>query len=175
MKVTLYMAMSLNNMIARENNEEDFISHDSWTAWLTCIRKHGCMIWGRRTHQVVKTWDKQYLEDIKGIKVVIVSSNENYDVGDQFELASSPHKALENVQSQGFSSAVLTGGSILNSSFAKLNLINEVIVCIEPVLIGAGIPLFNPEKFDLNLKLLDVDKVSNRLIELRYEVVKNAK
>ena len=41
-------------------------------------------------------------------------------------------------------SVVVTGGSKMNSSFAKSGLIDEVILNVEPVIIGEGIPLFDP-------------------------------
>ena len=33
MKVILYMAMSLNGYIARENGDEDFLSHENWNTF----------------------------------------------------------------------------------------------------------------------------------------------
>ena len=162
--------MSLNGIIARENNEEDFISHDSWLEWLKWVRKSGCVIWGRKTHEVVKGWDKQYLEDLKGVKAVVVSSDENYKVGEGFELANSPEEALEKLAKDGFESAVVTGGATLNSSFAKAGLIDEVVLNVEPVVIGKGIPLFSPDVFDLKLKLLESKKLNEDVVQLRYEV-----
>ena len=137
--------MSLNGIIAREHNEEDFISHDSWLAWLDAIQKSGCVLWGRKTYQIVRTWSEQYINDLDGVKFIIISSDPSYQVDERFRLASSPQKALEQLKNDGFRSVVLTGGSILNSSFAKLNLIDEIIFNIEPVIVGKGIPVFNPE------------------------------
>ena len=164
--------MSLNGIIARQNNEEDFISHDCWQAWLEAIRETGCILWGRKTHEIVKTWPKQYFADLKGLKLMVVSSNQWYSVGEGFELASSPHEALEKLSRDGFKSAILTGGSGLNSSFAKSNLIDEVILNIEPVIIGKGIPVFNPDVFDLKLKLVRMKKSRGKTIQLKYRVIK---
>ena len=164
--------MSLNGIIARENNEEDFISHDSWQEWLKWIRKSGCVIWGRKTHEVVKSWDKQYFKDIKGVRAIVVSSNHNYEVGGGFELVSSPREALDKLEKEGFTTAIVTGGSTLNSSFAKSRLIDEVIVNIESVIIGKGIPLFNSESFDLTLKLLETKTYRNGIIQSHYKVKK---
>ena len=162
--------MSLNGIIARENNEEDFISHDSWLEWLKWVRKSGCVIWGRKTHEVVKGWDKQYLEDLKGVKVVVVSADKNYKVGEGFELASSPEEALGKLEKDGFEAAVLTGGATLNSSFAKAGLVDEIVLNVEPVIVGKGIPLFSPDVFDLKLKLLESKKLNGDIVQLRYEV-----
>jgi len=162
--------MSLNGIIARENNKEDFISHDSWQEWLKWVRESGCVIWGRKTHEVVRGWDKQYLEDLKGVKVVVVSTKKDYEVGEKFELAGSPEEALEKLTKDGFESVVVTGGATLNSSFAKAGLIDEVVLNVEPVAIGKGIPLFSPDVFDLKLKLLESKKLNEDVVQLRYEV-----
>jgi dihydrofolate reductase len=171
MKVILYMAISLNGIIAGKNNEEDFISHDCWSAWLELIRKHGSMVWGRKTHQVVKTWPKAYFDDIKGIKTVVVSRDRDYIVGPGFELANSPQAALKTLEKQGFKSVILSGGSRLNSAFAKLGLIDEIILNVEPVIEGKGIPLFKPDIFELKLELISMKQSKGKTIQLRYKVV----
>lgn len=166
------MAMSVNGIIARENNEEDFISHDSWLGWLDAIRPVGYLIWGRKTHEVVKKWPKEYFDNLKGIRVIVVSSNPDYETGDGFELAESPKDALSRLEKDGAKEVVLTGGSTVNSSFAKLGLIDEVILNIEPVIVGKGIPLFNPDLFDLKLELVQMKPSKSKTIQLHYKVTK---
>lgn len=172
MKVILWMGMSLNGIIAGENNEEEFISDDSWNSWIEVLRKHGCVIWGRKTHQVVKAWPKSYFDDIKGIKAIVVSTNPEYEVGSGFELVNSPEAALKTLEKQGFKSVVLTGGSTLNTVFAKLGLIDEVILNVEPVIEGKGIPLFKPENFELKLELIEMKQSKGKTIQLHYQVKK---
>jgi len=170
MKVIMWMGMSLNGMIARDNNEEDFISHNTWLEWLRCIRKSGCLIWGRKTHQIVKTWPKQYFNDIKNFRKIIVTTNSGYEGGDGFTVAKSPQQAIEILSNEGFKSIIVTGGSGLNTSFAKNGLIDEIILNVEPFLVGKGIPLFSTEYFDLKLKFIEMTKVSSDLIQLHYKV-----
>ncbi len=103
---------------------------------------------------------------------MVVSSHGDYTVDKRFSLASSPQDALEKLQKAGFTSVVLTGGSMLNSSFAKLQLIDEVIVNIEPIIVGKGIPLFDPALFDLKLELLEMKESKGYTIKLHYKVSK---
>lgn len=172
MNVTLWMAMSLNGIIARKNNEEDFISHDSWLNWLDALNKSGCVIWGRKTYEIVKSWPKEYFDDIRNIFSITVSANKEFKIDNQFVLADSPEEALHILRKKGFKESVVTGGSKLNSSFAKRNLIDKVILSIEPVVIGEGIPLFNPDVFDLKLKLLKVEKGKGKTLLVHYDVLK---
>lgn len=172
MRIILWMAMSLNGIVARENNEEDFISHDSWLSWLKFIRQYGCIVWGRKTYEIVRGWDKQYLKDLEGLRVIIISSNPNFDVQEGFEIAKSPEDAISKLDKKCVKNVVLTGGSRLNSSFAKLGLINEIVLNIEPVVVGKGIPVFNPDTFDLKLKLIETQRSDSGINTLHYEVVK---
>lgn len=171
MKVTLYVAMAVNGIIARESNEEDFLSDANWKTFVEFGNKAGCMIWGRKTHEVVKTWEKKYLDSIADITKVIVTSNNEYDAGAGFEIASSPEAALEMLAKRGFKEVILSGGSRLNASFAQKGLIDEVILNIEPVVVGKGIPLFAGEEFDLKLELLEEKQLVKGLVQLHYAVL----
>ncbi len=171
MKTTLFMAMSLNGIVARENNDEDFISDDSWETFVKLTRKTGCLIWGRKTFEVVKTWDKNYLDQIKEVRKVIVS-NQKFELDTGCELANSPQGALEILEKMGYKEVILCGGAINNSSFAKDNLIDEIIFNIEPVLIGKGLPIFSPQDFDLKLEFMETKKLTDNIVQLRYKVIK---
>ena len=173
MKVTLFMAMSLNGIIARKNGDEDFLSHDNWNSLSELVKSFQNFIIGRKTFEAVKKWDEGYnFDDFKDAKKIIVSRNQNYKLDEGYILASNPKEALEILKDNGFNKILITGGSGLNSSFAKENLIDEVILNVESVIIGEGIPLFSSNDFDLNLKLVDVKKLSNDIVRLHYKVTK---
>lgn len=164
------MAASLNGIIARANNEEDFLSDENWKTFVELTRKTGCIIWGRKTHEVVKTWEQGYLNDIASITKVVVSSDKNLELEAGYVRANSPKDAVEKLENLGFKEALLTGGSGLNTSFAKERLIDEVILNFNPVLIGRGIPLFSPQEFDLKLKLIETKKITDNIVQVHYEV-----
>ena len=100
----------------------------------------------------------------------IVTRNKNYLSNEGFYLASSPKAALDLLKNEHCTKVLLVGGSNLNYNFAKLGLINEIIVNIEAVVIGEGIPLFFNNDFELNLELLNIKKISNKVLQLHYKV-----
>ncbi|TSC64066.1 MAG: dihydrofolate reductase [Microgenomates group bacterium Gr01-1014_93] len=172
MKVILYMAISLNGIIARDNNEEDFLSEANWDTLLKLVNKSGCLIWGRKTYEIFQTWEDKYKENIKNIKKVIVSSDENFNPVENYEKTSSPKEALGLLEQEGFNEVILAGGAKLNSSFCKENLIDEIIFNIEPVVIGKGISVFSPDNFDLKLEFIKQEMISKNLVQLHYKVIK---
>ncbi len=173
MKVTLFMAMSLNGIIARKNSDEDFLSHDNWNSFSGLVKSFQNFIIGRKTFEAVKQWKEEYnFDDFKDAMKVIVSSDQNYKIDVGYKSASNPKEALEILKENGFNNILITGGATLNSSFAKENLIDEIILNVESVIIGEGIPLFSSNDFDLDLKLVDVKKLPNDIVQLRYKVTR---
>jgi riboflavin biosynthesis pyrimidine reductase len=71
-----------------------------------------------------------------------------------------------------FQTAIITGGSMLNSEFGKRGLIDEVILDVNPSIVGDGLPIFQPADFALSLELVAVEKIEDDIVELRYRVKK---
>ena len=128
-------------------------------------------MWGRKTYDAVSKWEGEYLNDLKDVRKVIISRSP-IQLMEGFTLASSPEEALKQLESEGFNEAIITGGSTINSEFAKRGLIDEVILDVNPSILGEGIPVFAPHDFQLNLELANVERVGNELVELKYKVKK---
>lgn len=60
MKVILFVAMTANGIIARENGEEDFLSDRNWKKFCKLAKSAGCFVVGRGTYEVVKSLYKDY-------------------------------------------------------------------------------------------------------------------
>ena len=171
MKVILTMAISANGIIATKNGSEDFLSHANWVQFVKLAKRVGCFIWGRKTYEAVIKWEGDYLKDLEGVKKIIISGS-NIDLKEGFELAHSPEEALGVLENEGFKEAIITGGATINSEFAKRGLIDEVIFDVNPSISGNGIPVFQPEDFELKLEFIDAEKISDGIVELRYMVKK---
>ncbi len=174
MRVTLFMAISANGLIAQEDGSEDFLSHENWETFASLVAQFGNFIVGSKTYEAVKSWDEPYgLDDFPNADRVIVSDNPNYQLDQGYTLANSPHDALKHLQEKGFKKALLTGGATSNSSFAKAGLIDEIILNIEPIIVGKGIPLFRPENFQLSLELIESKPIAKGILQLRYRTRKS--
>lgn len=172
MKVILYMVISSNGFIARENGNEDFLSHENWNRLCEFASKYGNFIVGRKTYEAVKNWDEGYGFDDLNVEKVIISKNKSYPVSNPYTLATSPQEALSKLKIKGLEKVLLIGGSSLNTAFAKENLIDEIILNIEPIIIGKGIPLFSIDDFDLPLELISTEKNNSGIVTIYYKVKK---
>lgn len=171
MKIILSMAISANGIIASKTGSEDFLSHTNWLRFVKLAKQVGCFMWGRKTYEAVIKWEGEYLDDLAEVKKIIISSSD-ITLKEGFELAHSPEEALKLLSDGGFNEAIITGGATINSEFAKRGLIDEVIFDVNPSVLGDGIPVFNPSEFQLPLELIDVEKLNDGIVELRYKVKK---
>jgi dihydrofolate reductase len=170
MKITLWMAISANGFIATKDGKEEFLSHDNWLRFAACANRIGCLIWGRKTYEAVSKWDKKYLADLQEVRKIVVSHTP-LQLPEGFTSATSPEDALHQLESAGCTEVMISGGSTLNSEFAKLGLINEIRLDVNSVIIGEGIPVLAPAEFALQLKLLSTERVSTDIIEMIYQVI----
>ena len=167
------MAISTNGVIATEKGDEDFLSHENWEKFCELAREFGNFVVGRKTYEAVKKWDGGYnFDDLVNVEKVIVSQAKNFKLDSGYTLANSPKDAIAKLSQKGFQKVLITGGANINSAFAKLNLLDEIIFNIEPVMVGKGKPVFAPEDFELKLKLISTEKLASGVSTLRYSVLK---
>lgn len=172
MKTILYMAMTVNGIIARENGDEDFLSAENWKTFTQLANKAGNFIIGRKTYEAVKNWDENYgFDDLTGVKKVVISEDTSFKLDEGYILANSPQDAIEKLKQEGFEDILVTGGSTINTSFIKSNLLDEIILNIEPAILGKGISLFSSEDFESKLNLIDVKKLEDNIVQLHYKIM----
>lgn len=160
------MAASLNGIIARPDYREDFLSRQNWDSFLESVRRAGSLVWGRKTHEKVRRYGSQYLDQMKEFAKVVVSRDSSLALEEGFERADSPRGALARLEQRGLAATVLAGGSLLNRSFAREQLIDAVVINIEAVAIGRGIPLFAPDDFDIRFELTGVRRIGDNIVQV---------
>ena len=162
------MAISVNGMIAKKDDDTSWISQKEWDSYSLVVRTAGNVVIGRRTYEIITK--QPGFAELKDIKVVVVSSQDFPTLSENHVITHSPQEALQKLEH--FDTVVVAGGSILNASFMNANLIDEIYLDIEPIAIGSGIPLFNTEEFENKLQLLEINKITDGEIQLHYKVIK---
>lgn len=164
------MAISANGIIARKNGEEDFLSEKNWDEFRKVATECGSFAIGRKTYEaVMKAGDFDF--GSLDLKRMIISKNPDFQA-EGFKVAASPQEAIRKLSEAGMDGLMLSGGATVNSAFAKENLIDEMVLIVESVMIGEGIPLFNPDSFDLKLERLSMEELDGGRVKMRYKVIK---
>ncbi len=165
------MAMSANGYIADADGSENFLSTESWERFCSLARKHGNFVVGRKTYDAVRAWSEGYnFDDLSDVTKVIISHAHAEPLPNGYNFVESPEAALGKLCA--YETVLLTGGATINSAFMKLGLIDEVILNVEPVFVGEGLPLFATTDFLRKLELISSEKSVNGIMTLCYKINK---
>ena len=161
------MAVTADGMIARDSMElVDWTGKADKTYFVHVTRKAGVMIMGSKTFDTIG-------KVLPGRKSIVMTRDKTR-TSQNLDLVFTdrpPGEILTDLQAQGSESAVLIGGSVVNTLFMKENLIDEIHVTMVPRVFGRGLSLFN-QSLDIRLELLDVIKIDNGFVLMKYRVKK---
>ena len=168
MKTILYMASTLNGYIAKVDDSTSWTSKEDWQVFLTMARKMDAIIIGRRTYDVIR---KEHTQIQSAFTVVLTRNIKLLRTNSHtFITDKSLTDVFKLLKDKGCKQVMIAGGGILNSSFMKAGLIDEIYLTIEPIILGRGIPLFADSDFEARLQLLSMKKINKNTIQLHYKV-----
>ena len=159
------MAMTLDGKIAKNDHHfPDWTGSADKQFFVKITKKAGAIIMGSKTFDAIG----KPLPERKNI--VLTRDRSRRSVGtDLIFTDQSPESILNNLGKMGYTEVVLAGGSIVNSLFARANLIDEIIITIAPRVFGTGISFFVDE-MDLQLELVAVKTLGRDHVLLHYRV-----
>jgi len=163
--VTMMMAITADGKIAKDSQQfADWTSREDKKLFVEVSNIHGVIMMGENTF-------KTFPSPLKGRLNVVFSEKENpEEIGGVKWVKGDPQKVLLELEGMGYKSALLGGGSFLNSLFLENKLISEIILTVEPKIFGSGLSLFNRD-LNANLKLLEFKKLNEDTLMIRYKVI----
>ncbi len=165
MKVTLLMALTADGKIARHPGHFiDWSGKADKKLFVQMTKKAGVLIMGSRTYDTIG-------HPLPGRKNIVLTRNKDRASNDANLIFTDqkPADLLTELKADGYTQVILTGGSTINTLFAKANLIDEMVLTITPTIFGAGMGLFSDE-LDLSLTLKSMAKMDDERVVLRYQV-----
>lgn len=165
MKIIMMMAMTADGKIAKNDNHfPNWTSREDKAIFAKITKEHRVVLMGDKTFWTFPT----PLSDRLNVVFTLEESPPRIE-GVKW-VSGEPEKVLTELEKMGYDSAVLGGGCHLNSLFLQKNLIDEIILTIEPKIFGDGLSLFQ-ENVNINLELFDAKKINNQSVMLRYKVL----
>jgi dihydrofolate reductase len=182
-KVTLGLANSLDNYIARKDGGYDWIHWSKEVAEISArfMKTIDALLIGRKTYEVmlesgqtsypgaqnyVFTRSKKNSAALKKTLAGKKKPDKNVEV--VTEDAAGFVQTLKN-EKKGKGIVVFGGGGLAKSLF-EVDLIDEIVLNIHPVLLGSGIPLFHEMKRQIDLDLLDCKVLKGGYVAVTYRV-----
>src|SRR5260370_20846269 len=180
-KVTLGLANSLDNYIARKDGGFDWIHWSKEVAEISAkfMKTVDTLLIGRKTYDGMIAYGQTFYPGAKNYvftrskkqcealrkKIAAKKADKNVEVVS--EDAAQFVRKLKRRKGKGI---VVFGGGELAKSLFEDDLIDEVVLNIHPVLLGSGIPLFHEIKRQINLDLHDCRVLKGGYLAVTYRV-----
>jgi len=178
-KVTLGLANSLDNYIARKDGGSDWLHWNKEIADISAkfMKTVDALLIGRKTYEVMVAFGQTSYPGAKNyifsraprkhaaLKKILGTKRTSIQVVS--EDAEAFVKKLKRRKGRGI--CVFGGGELARSLF-EADLIDEVVLNIHPVLLGSGIPLFPQMKRQIDMKFLKAQPLKDGCLLVYYRV-----
>lgn len=164
----LFIATSLDGFIARPDGGIDWLFSDADYGYAAFFDSIDTVVMGRKTHELALTFGPPYVYQGKANYVFSHRQAGSRDTNAEF-VAGNPKDLIRLLQSHAGKDIWLVGGAELVRDFLAEDLIDEFIVSIHPVILGAGIPLFPTPGHELSLQFKNSISFGRGLVQLHYE------
>ncbi|PHJ56893.1 deaminase/reductase [Nostoc linckia z18] len=176
MKVTLYIATSLDGYIARSNGEIDWLSmfeaQEEDYGYAAFYQSIDAIVLGSKTYELGLSFDQWPYPDKKSF--VFTQRHFKCDRNDVVFISDPVNYALSSIEAEGFKNIWLVGGGALINSFLKHSLIDEYIISIIPIILGDGVRLFPPPTPEEKLEMMNSKQYPSGLIQVHYRQKQNS-
>ncbi len=175
MKVTYYVASSLDGYIAKEDGdvswlEECGISIED-TDYEDFYSTVDALVMGRKTYEMIVSFG-QWPYDEKPVWVCSTGKIERID-GCNLQVGCTPESVYASANKMKLEHLWCVGGGSLASSFLEKNLLTNVYLSLMPVILTKGIKLFGELQSHLLVEKENQKTHESGIVQLEY-TIKNA-
>lgn len=175
-KVTIHVVSSLDGFIAKEDGSVSWLqSTDSYEKGVTLteedvtefLKTIDCYVMGSNTYEHALELGWVYGD----VPVVVLTSRNLETVRENVEFYSGDPEALVNGRlKKNYENIWLVGGAVTVKEFIRLNLADDIIISVMPVILGEGKLFFDRIGNEQALHLKDVTAYKDGMVELWYEI-----
>ncbi|TQV74092.1 dihydrofolate reductase [Aliikangiella marina] len=172
MKVTYYVAASLDGFIAKADGDVSWLEQLGIpmedTGYDVFFSSVDGLIMGRKTYQLINTFgDWPY-----GSKPVWVCSHQsvNASPGINLQDENTPQLAFEAAEAKGISHLWCVGGGNLASSLIEIEKLSNIYLSLMPIILGDGINLFSQLNNAQSIRLKQQNTHPSGMIQLEYQI-----
>ncbi len=178
MKISVYIATSLDGFIAREDGtldwlpgadgsgfgEEDYGYHDF-------IATVDMLVMGRKSYEIILSFggDWPYETPVTVLSNTLTALDPH--LPDRVQLmAGTPNEIVAKLAAQGATHLYIDGGKTIQA-FLAAGLVNQLILTRVPVLISSGIPLFGALPDDIHLNHIATRSYADGFVQSNYAII----
>lgn len=172
-KVKYHIATTLDGFIAREDGSFDcFPTEGEHVAdYLESLKSYDAVLMGRKTYEVGLRVD--ITDPYPLMKSYVFSRTMKKSPNDRVGIvAENLTEMVKKLKGEEGADIYLCGGAELATELFKEGLIDEVILKVNPLLLGSGIPLLHDVGRHIDLQLIGSKVYSSGVVLLSYRVKK---
>ena len=172
-KLKYHVATTADGFIARDDGSFDCfpMEGEHVADYLETLKSYGAVLMGRRTYEVglkVGVTDPYpHLESYVFSRTMKESPDERVKL-----VAENPMATVRKLKAEAGKDIYLCGGADLATELFREDLIDEVILKVNPLLLGSGIPLMSDIGRHVDLELIDSKVYNGGVVLLSYRVKK---
>jgi dihydrofolate reductase len=172
-KVIVHIATSADGFIARPDGDLEWLTSrpdpEGFYGLEAFARTVDTIVLGRKTYEASLLLGAKY--DGKDRTIVFTRGNAPADHPPSVEFVNEPVASfVKRTREQPGKNIWLMGGGDLIASFFDAHAIDEFVISVVPVFIGAGIPLIAPRHLHVPLALQSVERFDDGLVQIHYRV-----
>ena len=172
-KIILYISSTLDGFIAKPNNDLSFLEkmhiEGEDYGYADFTSKIDTVIIGSKTYQWVIDQGFEYPQANK--KVYVITRTEKSANGNITFYNGNVETLIKDLKSKPGKDIYCDGGAQLVNLLWQKGLIDEIILSVIPIVVGAGTKLFGQNIQEKELKLLNNKGFSSGLVQLHYAVM----
>ena len=168
-KIILNVAVTLDNFIEGPNGEYDWCFTDQDYGMTEFLKNTDTIIFGRKSYELLESVQPgAYSDKTKYVFSTTMKQTSNPKIkiisGDAFA-------EIKKIKDSGGKDVWLFGGAELTGSLMNLNLVDEMILSVHPLLLGTGKTLFSGLTQKSMLSLKNSRHFNSGLVQLHYSFV----
>lgn len=147
-RITLFAAASLDGYIAGHGGDMGWVLDKE--EWYEACQNYDAIIMGSNTFAKIRP--------IRDVQLFVFMHERAKSETENVQFVNeTPEKFIKKLDGK-YQKLMLAGGGNLNGQFAEQGLIDEMILSIHPVILGAGVKLFGDFELKLDLVLTNSEK-----------------
>jgi dihydrofolate reductase len=168
-KIILQVAVSLDNYIEGAHGEYDWCFTDQDYGMTDFIKRVDAIFYGRKSYDMMQTATPESDALWKDKKSYVFSNT--LKKRNDYELIAGDIKSPVNaIKQQQGKDIWLFGGASIAVSLLNAGLVDEIVLAVHPIILGAGKPLFAGVEKRVKTKLIKAKPYDTGLVMMTYAI-----
>lgn len=168
-KLILNLCISLDSFIEGPNGEIDWCFTDQDYSMTEFLNRTDSIFFGRKSYdQFIREVPDAFPDKEK----FVFTKTKNYSSVNLNVISDDIENVIKEILNQPGKDIWLFGGASITTTFLNLNLVDELMLSVHPLILGSGKSLFFDIQNRKKLKLTDTKTFSTGLVQLYYEIEK---